>query len=167
MKALRLTRKDTSFENTQEHTANDQAGVRFDKSLTHGDDSPAKHQSTQPHARADSLHEQITGDFQKNVWYKENHGGNVVLSSAHVKFRCETLDLCISDVDSVKKGKHIQDEEDRKEVKVDLPYQPIFLGGIDIGMAIVALSRWSNWGLLVNKGAYLLRVDLAIRRGCR
>jgi hypothetical protein len=82
--------------------------------------TPAEHQATNPPTWHDFLENQIARDFEDNVGQEQNHRRNVEHSAVHFEVRSETLNLRISNIDSVEESEHVDNKQDRHEVQVNL-----------------------------------------------
>jgi hypothetical protein len=71
------------------------------------------------------LHEPVAGNLASNKTNEDDDEGNIELIAlgVHLQVRLKTLNLCISDIDTIDEGAEPQRPERRQEMEIQLPDQ--------------------------------------------
>lgn len=48
--------------------------------------------------------------FKQDIWDEENEQSDIVLRASKFQLLLEALDLCVSNIDAIEEGEHVQEE---------------------------------------------------------
>ncbi|KAJ2956041.1 hypothetical protein NQ176_g11348 [Zarea fungicola] len=92
--------KEPGFDDAEEETAGEQAGVGVDEAREGGDEAPGEGEGGDPAAWSKQFEDEIGGDLEEEIWDEEDGDSDLELSGGEVEVVFHVIEACVANVDA-------------------------------------------------------------------